>query len=440
MTLYHNQAIETCDREKRVEVQTDKLLYVLNRIAKTNQFYIKKWKQAGVTDVREIKDIDDFFTLPLTTKKELVDDQEINSPFGTNISSPISDYVRLHQTSGTTGKPLKILDTAESWDWWLDCWSYVYRAANIDRFDRIYFAFSFGPFIGFWAGFEAATKVGAMAIAGGGLQTIPRLHAMIESECTALVCTPSYVMRLAETAAENNIDVKHSKIRTIICAGEPGASIPYTKKRIEHLWAAKCYDHTGMTEAGAIGFECAEQPGGIHLNEAEFIIEVIDPVNGKRLSEGEEGELVVTNLGRIGMPVVRYRTGDRVLLTYERCACGRTFVRAQGGIIGRVDDMIVVRGINVFPGAIENIIRQHEHVNEFQIVIHKKREMNEITINIELDPLISSLDTISKFKQSLLSDFQYQLSLSVDIKVLPAGSLPRFDLKAKRVTIVESLR
>jgi phenylacetate-CoA ligase len=343
----------------------------------------------------------------------------------------------MHQTSGTSGKPLKILDTSESWDWWLRCWSFVYRGAGVGTADRIYMAFSFGPFIGFWSAYEAAEKIGVLAIPGGGLQTKARIHAIIDNEATVLVCTPTYALRLAEVAAEQNIDIVDSSIKRVICAGEPGANIPATKKRIENSWGAKCFDHTGMTEVGAIGFECESQPGGIHLIESEFMVEVIDPVTGKPLSAGNKGELVITNLGRNSMPVFRYRTGDLVKLNYTSCDCGRTFVRADGGILGRADDMFVVRGINIFPSAIENVIRECNEVEEFRIEIYKEREMNEINIKLELNPSIQSPDTVTSIAQSIVDELQTKLLLTAKTTIVPCGSLPRFDMKAKRCVICD---
>jgi len=432
---YYDRDVETCDRERLQELQTRKLLALLNKVAKTNPFYRRKWAAVGLTDPRGVQSPRDFFKLPFTTKGELVEDQATNPPFGTNLSIPITRFVRLHQTSGTTGKPLKWLDTVQSWNWWLRCWSYVYKGAGIGPSDRIFMSFSFGPFIGFWTAYEAAEKIGALAIPGGGLESLLRLHSLLENEATVLVCTPTYALRLAQIAAENNIDLVNSPIRKTIHAGEPGASIPATKKQIEASWGAKCFDHTGMTEVGATGFECVAQPGGIHLIESEFIFEVIDPETGSQLPEGKEGELVITNLGRFGMPVFRYRSGDRVKLNYGRCECGRTFARMEGGILGRVDDMIVVRGINVFPSAIENIIRQYSEVEEFQVEVTREKEMNELHLRLELNPSIQSSQAVSSVVKAIANDLHTRLALRVETTVVPAGSLPRFDLKARRFII-----
>jgi phenylacetate-CoA ligase len=437
MHTYFDETIEKSDRASIRDLQSKKLIALFHKVYKHSRFYHRKWKSAGVIDPSQLRSTEDYFHLPLTTKNELVQDQEKDPPFGTNLCIPLTDCVRMHQTSGTTGRPLRMLDTSESWGWWLRCWSFVFKGAGVGADDRIYMAFSFGPFIGFWSAFEAAEKIGALAIPGGGLQTRARLQAITENEATVLVCTPTYALRLAEVAAEYSIDIANSSIKRVICAGEPGANIPSTKKRIEDCWGAKCFDHTGMTEVGPTGFECESQPAGIHLIESEFLIEVIDPITEKPLPEGEKGELVITNLGRYSMPVFRYRTGDLVKLNPAPCDCGRTFIRADGGILGRVDDMFVVRGINVFPSAIENIIRNHPHVAEFRVEIFKEREMNEINIKLELNPSVQSPDIASKIAQSVVEDLQARLMLSAKTTIVPCGSLPRFDMKAKRCIICD---
>src|SRR4029434_1380758 len=244
--------------------------------------------------------------LPFTSKAELVEDQATNDPFGTNLTYPVSSYTRMHQTSGTAGKPLLWLDTPESWDWFLRCWEGVYRGAGVRTGDCLFVAFSFGPFIGFWGAFEAAQRMKVMALSGGGQSTAQRLRTILDRQATVLVCTPTYALRLADEAAEEGLDIRSSSIRITIHAGEPGASSPSVRKRIQDLWGARTYDHTGMTEIGAYGFECENQ-AGVHINEDEFIAEVIDPATLHPVAEGQRGELVLTNLGRTGSPLIRYR-------------------------------------------------------------------------------------------------------------------------------------
>jgi phenylacetate-CoA ligase len=304
----------------------------------------------------------------------------------------------------------------------------VYGGAGVGPGDRIFFAFSFGPFIGFWAAYEGARTIGALAIPGGGMQTEQRLHALLETDATVLCCTPTYALRLAEVAAESGVDLAASAIRATIHAGEPGASVPSVRARIEHAYGARCFDHTGMTELGATGFTCQEQ-AGVHLIESEFIFEVIDPETGESLPPGSQGELVATNLGRAGMPLIRYRTGDLVQLDVEPCRCGRTFARIVGGILGRADDMLLVRGVNVFPSAIEGVVREFPEVSEFRVEVSSRREMAEVRVLLELQPG----GTDSSVAQRVAQRLHKRLLLRVPCELVPPGSLPRFELKARRV-------
>src|SRR5439155_17251552 len=254
-------------------------------------------------------------------------------------------YVRLHQTSGTTGRPLRFLDTAESWQWWKDVWQFIYRGAGVTAADRIFFCFSFGPFVGFWSAFAGAEQLGALCLTGGAMTTAERVATIQALDAPVLMCTPTYALRLAEVARDDGVDLSRSALRVSIHAGEPGASIPATRSRIEETFGVTCFDHTGATEIGPTGFSCSARDG-VHLIEREFVVE-IRAEDGSVAEEGE-GELVLTNLGRWCSRAIRYRTGDRVRATRGPCACGRTFVKLAGGILGRMDDMLTVRGVNVF--------------------------------------------------------------------------------------------
>ncbi len=433
---FFDRELETVDRAALDGLQVERLRAVLAEVAAHNVFYRRKWAAAGAGDVTSIRTLDDFRRLPLTTKQELVDDQHSHPPFGTILTYPVERYNRYHMTSGTTGRPLRWLDTPDSWDWWTRCWEFVYRAAGVVPEDRILFPFSFGPFIGFWAGFDAATRLGALTVPGGGQDSVLRLRTLIEASTTVLVCTPSYALRLAQVAREQGIDPASTSIRVTIHAGEPGANIPGTKRRIEESWGAKCFDHCGMTEVGALGFECIVQPGGLHFNESEFIIDVIDPATGRPAQDGQ-GELVVTNLGRWGSPAIRYRTGDLVRLNPSPCACGRTFVRAEGGILGRADDMLIVRGVNVFPSVIEDVVRRHPTVDEFRIEVTRRHEMHEIRIVLEIDEATHGREMRDRTVAAVSDDVRHTVGLRVETAAVAAGTLPRFELKARRVVHAE---
>ena len=317
--------------------QLARLREVLVTVLEGNLFYRGKLGAAGLSDAAEVRTVSDYARLPFTTKEELSLDQADNPPYGTNLTFERDRFTRLHLTSGTTGERLRWLDTAGSWDWWGRCWGEVYAGAGVRSSDRIFFAFSFGPFIGFWSACEGARRLGALIIPGGGMSSEQRVRAIAANEATVLVCTPTYALHLAEVAGDLGVDLPSGSVAVTIHAGEPGAGLPATRARIEAAWGARCFDHAGATEVGAWGFECGER-SGMHLNEEEFIFEVLAPGGSE---PSTEGELVVTNLGRAGMPVIRYRTGDLVRLAGDGpCRCGRPGRRLRGGVIGRLDERV----------------------------------------------------------------------------------------------------
>jgi phenylacetate-CoA ligase len=422
----HDRSLETLEAARLREHQWRRLRALLDEIygAPGNAFWRAAWARAGVAAPGDLKTWDDFRRLPLSRKAAVVEDQTAHPPFGTNLTYPLERYVRVHQTSGTTGAPLRWLDTQASWDWWVHCWRFVLAGAGLGPADRVYFPFSFGLFIGFWAGFEGARALGALAIPGGGADSVTRLAAMQALGATALVCTPSYALHLAETGRERGIDVAALPVRVTVHAGEPGAGIPAVRARIQQSWSARAFDHAGMTEMGAYGYECAAQTG-LHVNESEFIAEVLDPVTQ---APAPEGELVLTNLGRLGSPMIRYRTGDRVRLAQAPCACGRTFRRLEGGILGRVDDMLILRGVNVFPSAVEGIVRRFASVEEFQIEVFRDGELDEARILVEV-----GAGDASAVCAALQEALRVGLGLRLPVTPAPPRTLPRFELKARRV-------
>ncbi len=430
MPLFDRKA-ETMPAAELRDLQFARLVDLLETVYGRNRFYTEKMKRAGVTP-GDLRSLGDLARLPLTTKAELVEAAEESPPFGTNLTFPEAAYTRIHQTSGTTGKPLKVVDTEESWDWWGRCWGYVLSGAGVTAEDRLFLPFSFGPFIGFWAAVEGAKFVGALLIPGGGANSVQRLHLIEELGVTAMCSTPTYALRLAEVARAEGVDLTGLRVRRLILAGEPGALVPEIRRRIESAWGAECFDHAGASEVGAHSFECEARSGGIHVIESEFIVEVLDPTDHRPVPPGEEGELVITNLGRAGFPVIRYRTGDLVRMNTEPCECGRTFARFDGGILGRADDMVVVRGVNIFPSAIENLIRQVDAVEEYQITVSRGSDLARLAITIEVgegaDPETA--------RQAVARNVQNKLALRPEVTVAPPDSLPRFELKARRFHLV----
>ena len=410
------------------ERQIQRLGNMTAAVLTANPYYRQKFAHLGS---HEINSLEKLRALPFTTKKEFVEDQRGHPPFGTNITFPPERYIRIHQTSGTTGSPLYWLDTEESWNWWAECWKVVFEAAGIGSSDRIFFAFSFGPFIGFWAGWEGARKLGALAISGGAQSTAQRLKSIMDCSATVLVSTPTYALHLAAEAKKAGIDLaRDSAVRITLHAGEPGASIPATKKLIEESWGAKCFDHAGATEVGAFGFECQNQPAAIHVNEDEFIVECIDPATGKPAESGAEGELIITNLGRVGSPVIRYRTGDLVQPSPRPCPCGRPFLLLEGGVLGRADDMVIVRGVNVFPSAVENVLREFAEIEEFRVEIATREAMQELRLILE--PAAQHGPT-ADLAERVQQQIRERIGLRPQIEIVSSGTLPRFELKARRV-------
>ena len=416
--------------------QLEQLRSLVTELFPANPFYTRKLEGVGVTfDVASLADFSARF--PFTTKQELVADQLAHPPYGTNLTYPLASYTRFHQTSGTTGTPLRWLDTPESWDWLVENWSQVFRVAGVSAGDRVCFAFSFGPFIGFWLAFQAAERLGCLCIPTGGMSSIARAQAILDNAATVLCCTPTYALRLGEVAAEAGLDMKRSRIRRIIVAGEPGGSIPATRTRIEQLWpGARVCDHHGMTEVGPVTYECPAQPGVLHVIESGFYAEIIEPGSNKPVEPGQTGELVLTPLGRIASPLLRYRTGDLVKCgtrNAERgtdaCTCGSHELAIAGGILGRVDDMIIVRGVNIYPSAVEEVIRATGGVVEFQARVIARGPLTELQITIE--PATGDADTqtlIAKLERAFESAF----SLHLPVTLAAPGSLPRFEMKARR--------
>jgi phenylacetate-CoA ligase len=416
--------------------QLEQLRRLLAALIPANSFYTEKFSRAGVT--ANVTSLDEFSEkFPFTTKQELAHNQCAQPPYGSNLTFPLERYTRFHQTSGTTGAPIRWLDTAESWNWMVQNWAEILRAAGVTSGDRVFFAFSFGPFIGFWLAYEAAQRIGCLCLPGGGLSSAARLHVMMENNATVLCCTPTYALRLAEIAAEQKIDLREARVRTIIVAGEPGGSIPALRTRLQNLWhGARVFDHHGMTETGPVTHECPKLPGVLHVLEPAYFPEVIDPVSAKPLAPGQRGELVLTILGRTGSPLLRYRTGDLVkplhqpsTIDPQPCLCGRHTLALDGGILGRTDDMVIVRGVNVFPSAVEDIIRSCADVAEYQVTVNDAPSLTELSIQIEPVPRCPDPSALVK---RLEKSFEDSLTLRVPVKSVPAGTLPRFEMKAKR--------
>ncbi len=395
----------------------------LRAILPTNRFYATKFHATNPADP--------ISTWPFTTKAELADDQLTTPPYGTNQTCERSECSRLHQTSGTTtGKPLRWLDTPSDWNWLLGCWDWIYPKIGITRSDVAFFPFSFGPFLGFWTGFEALTRHGGLCLPGGGMSSTTRLRFALEHHVTVMFATPTYAMHLIEVAAKEGIDIANSSVRTIVVAGEPGGGIASTRARIEAGWGAKVYDHYGMTEVGPVAVQTCDDDTGLTVNDTAFFTEVIKPGGHNATAAGEIGELVVSNLGRWGSPAIRYRTGDLVRAPEP----GRTTTVLRGGILGRVDDMIYVRGNNIFPSSIESIIRRFDRVVEYRLRVERSGSLADLRIDIEPLPGVDG----SQISHAVAKAIQDELLFRVEVIAVEPGTLPRHEMKAKRLIFVQT--
>ncbi len=425
---YFDQKVETASGDEIAMLQFRKLETLLKKVYTSNPFYRNKFDHLGITP-SEIRSIDDLPKLPLTTKREFEEDQEKHPPFGTNLTEPLENYVQYHQTSGTTGKPLKFLDTKESWEWRGKCACYILKGAGVKKGDRILFPFNFGPYTAFWVIYEGAYQLGTLIIPTGGWNSLQRLECIIENKATVIPTTPTYALALARTAEENGIDLASSHVKSLLLTGEPGALIPHVREKLEKIWNARCFDYIGLTEVGTWGFQCTEEPFGVHITESEFIAEVIDPQTGQWVNEGETGELVLTNLGRSCMPAIRYRTGDLVRIKGGKCNCGRSFRVLAEGILGRKDEMIIIRGVNVFPNVLANVVESYIQAgDDYRIEVYQEKGINELAIKLEM----KEEGKREMIRRAIQDEIKRKLNLRVEVEVVPLGTLPKFDYKAKR--------
>lgn len=415
------------DRAAIEALQTERLRSLLGELRGGNAFYRDRLAKSGLGETPTLSDF--VAKMPFTSKMDLVWDREEFPPYGSNLTHPIERYSRFCQSSGTTRGPLPTLDTAGSWSAMLDCWDRVYEAAGVGPGDKIFFAFSFGPFLGFWTAFESATRRGNLSIPGGGLSSKARLQAMVAHEVDVLCCTPTYAMRLGELFASHaNDETASYRLKKIIVAGEPGGSMPEVRKRLSDLWkGARVFDHHGMTETGPVTYEHPDKPLSLCIIEEAYFAEIIDRETQTEVAPGQKGELVLTTLTRTACPLLRYRTGDLVEKAYFTPAGGAPILSLEGGILGRVDEMVVIRGVNVYPTAVEKIIRGFPEVVEFQVVQTTRQSMAELEVMIEADAKARP-DLAERVQRELADAF----TLRIPVKMVEAGELPRFEFKSRR--------
>jgi phenylacetate-CoA ligase len=405
------------DRERLRGWQLASLNRQFAEILPGNRFYRDKLGQGEL----RLENLDELATLPFTTKEELVASAGANvAGISAHHTFPLEAYSRFHRTSGTTGNPLLILDTQDDWQWWSDTWQHVLHSAGVTHRDRVFMAFSFGPFIGFWSAHQACVDRGAAVIPGGGLSSLARLEFIQASEATTVFCTPSYALHLAEVARDAALELEKLSVQRLVVAGESGGSVPAVRESIERAWNAQVIDHSGATEIGPWGFGWPELPG-LHVIESAFIAEFL-PLGSDDAAAGDLFELVLTSLGRYGAPVIRYRSGDIVRIQPKqdgRC----NFVWLPQGVIGRVDSMVTIRGVNVFPSSIAALIGEFPQVAEYRALVTRPEHMDQLELEIEgAAPIAAEIERL----------LNSRLGLRIPVRTVELGSLPRSDGKSKR--------
>ena len=433
---FWNPKHETLPRAELQALQLLKLRRLCEWAYGTTPFHKRKFDEAGFHP-EQLKTLDDIRRIPFMTREDWMASLQEKPLFGDTLATDPTNAIRYHLTSGTSGRtPIRVLDSTKDWGWISEMWCYGLWGFGIRPEDSVYFAFGYGSFIGFWGAHYACEKMGALVVPGGAQTTEARIKQIVELGVTTVASTPTYALHLWQKAREMGIDLAtQSKVNKVILSGEPAGSIPAVKRQLEEAWGARCGDTAGMTEIGTIMvFECSHPSGGTHIIEDHFIEEVLDPNSSEPVGYGELGERVVTSFGRGFIPLIRYRTSDMVMkVPAETCSCGRTWDLYSGGIRGRWDDMKLIRGTNVYPSAVEAIIREYPAIDEFQIYFWRKDNVqDEIDIKLEIKPGFEN--TWPDLQAKLAKDLaQAHEGLRFNVVRMDHDSLPRFELKARRL-------
>lgn len=418
------------------EIQLKRLKHLLNFAWERAPFYRRKWEEHGVKP-KDVQNLDDFARFPVVTKEDFAKDQAEHPPFGTACTSPPNTQAKYWQTSGSTGKPRIWSDTKEDLENEIFRFSRALCANGVNPGWRAFFAFPFPPFNGFWLLHSTTEALGCQNVPKGSLATTGWLTLMRNLAGTSrslVATTPTFAIRQYEVAQEMGLDLHDLKVDLIAMAGEPGATVPATKKFIEKAWGAKAVDIFGSTENGIMGFTCAEQVNmeepSDHLFIDYHIFELLDLETMKPVKAGEPGALCLTSLGKFGMPCIRYLLGDYVRIDEDsRCPCGRTLPLVRGGVQARADDMIIIKGENIYPSLIEECVRS---ISDLSVEFRIQKVMTSAKVYVEAMPHIakSDYDKLAKSLQRQIKDKAY---VTLDIQVLEPGRLPREVAKTKRV-------
>jgi phenylacetate-CoA ligase len=438
--------LECASRAATQERQSQRVALIYEVLWDHSEFYRRKFETAGL-DRNAVQSLDDIHKIPLTYPHEWLADQEDNPPWGTFSPLTQDDWLErgwmLFTTSGTKAKAPRVFrHTAVDRDLWAWHGARALYAMGVRRGDIAINCFGYGTSVAFWGLHYALTLMGVPVIPGGGVNSARRALFIDRYRPTVLLGTPSYVLTLGRELAELGIDPRASSVRLLVCAGEPGACVPSTKARIEETWNAVMHDDFGCTEVAMspLGYTCSEEAAqkerrpNVHLMEDQYLVEVLDPETAKPVAEGERGMLVVSNLYSEAQPILRYVMGDWVRITNEACACGRTQARAIGGLQGRSDELLKVRGLKFFPAAIEDAVRSLPDVgDEFIVELTTTGELDCMKVTIE--PAVELGDESKRDALKLSSEYALKglLGVTTEVEVVPRGSLPRTTAKAKRL-------
>ena len=432
-STYWNPMLETMDHEMLRNLQLKKFKRIFKWAYDHSKFHRSLYDKAGIRpeDIRSVKDIR---SVPKVGKSMMRDVKRIDPfPYGDTLCVPLEEVCVFRQTSGTTGQPVYQADTWQDWEWWSECWSYILWAQGYRPTDRVFIPFGYNVFVAFWAGHYAAEKIGCEVVPGGVLDTQARILKIRELQATAMMATPTYILGMAETAkSKMDIDTAELSIRRITCAGEPGASISSTKDRMQKAWNAMVFDHAGATEIGAWSFECTGQPGGMHVNEAFFLVEIEDVETGEIIEEpGRSGKMVITAFDRLAQPCVRFDSKDIITWDPEPCVCGRTFRMIKGGVLGRAEDITKVKGVLLAPSAIEEVVRGINGLSdEYEVIVDKLGDIDRIKLKVELLP--GQENRVKVVETELKDQLRLKTNLGYGIEFYDYGRLPRYEVKAKR--------
>ena len=427
--MFFNEEFETLPRQALAALQLKRLQSVLERVYATVPFYKASFDKAGVKP-GDVKGLEDLQQLPFTTKQDMRD----SYPYGL-FAAPMEEIVRIHASSGTTGKPTVVGYTLKDIDVWAELMARSFVSAGAHKGDIIHNAYGYGLFTGGLGAHYGAERLGASVIPMSGGNTKKQIMIMQDFGSTVLTCTPSYSLFMAEAAHEEGIDFRSLKLRVGIFGAEPWSEVMRTE--IEEKLNLSAIDIYGLSEimGPGVAIECIQGKRGLHIWEDHFIPEIIDPDTGRRLEEGERGELVITTITKQGIPLIRYRTRDITSITTEPCVCGRTHARIMR-MSGRSDDMLIIRGVNVFPSQIESVLVGIEGVEpHYLLIVERKDNLDTLEIQVEVDERLFSdeIKMLQKLSRRIEKEIKDMLGITCTAKLVEPKSIQRSEGKAKRV-------